>query len=67
MNFKSLKYDENIIRNGETIISTYVDDFLIISADDLQLNNIISAPSKLFKLKDLGDLTKFLGMNIERK
>lgn len=66
LGFHSLSYDTNVFLRNNTIISTYVDDFLIISASLIQIDKYIAALANAFELKDLGEMTKFLGANIER-
>ncbi|KAI0998376.1 hypothetical protein K3495_g9819 [Podosphaera aphanis] len=66
MGIKSLEFDTNVFRYKETIISTYVDDFMIISESELQTHQTASALGNTFRVKDLGTMTKFLGINIEQ-
>lgn len=66
MGFQSLKHDSNVFRHNQIIISTYVDDFMIISPSHDQINQTITTLSNAFQLKDLGEMTKFLGINIEQ-
>lgn len=65
-NFLPLRYDSNVFRYKDIIISTYVDDFMIISPSESDINNIIALLAKAFQVKDLGNMTKFLGINIQR-
>lgn len=67
MQFQPLKSDTNVFRRGNTLISTYVDDFMIISSSRTQIENLIKAMAEAFQLKDLGDMTRFLGINIENE
>lgn len=66
-NFKPLKYDPCVFRYNDTIISTYVDDFMILSPTKSQVDNANMSLAAGFQLKDLGDMTKFLGISIDRK
>ncbi|KAI0993946.1 hypothetical protein K3495_g14238 [Podosphaera aphanis] len=66
MGFKSLEFDKNVFRYKETLISTYVDDFMIISESELQTHQTAGALGNAFWVKDLGTMTKFLGINIEQ-
>ncbi|KAI1007746.1 hypothetical protein K3495_g477 [Podosphaera aphanis] len=66
MGFHLLKADSNVFRHADTIISTYVDDFMIISASRSNIDKAIKALANPFQLKDLGNMTKFLGINIEK-
>ena len=65
MKFLPLKNDTNVFRRNETIISTYVDDFMIISTNEILTQESAMALSKAFQIKDLGNMTKFLGINIQ--
>ncbi|KAI0999571.1 hypothetical protein K3495_g8626 [Podosphaera aphanis] len=65
--FQSLKYDINVFQRDDTFVSTYVDDFMIISASKAQIQDTISTLSQAFRAKDLGSMTKFLGINISQK
>lgn len=64
--FKSLKYDNNVFRRNNTIISTYVDDFMILAKTNEQINEAINMLSQAFQIKNLGEMTKFLGINIRQ-
>ncbi|KAI0992868.1 hypothetical protein K3495_g15316, partial [Podosphaera aphanis] len=66
MGFYPLKTDSNVFRHADTLISTYVDDFMIISASRSNIDKTINLLAKAFQLKDLGNMTKFLGINIEK-
>ena len=51
--------------NGMEILLLYVDDMIITGNDEneiLQLKNLLNAT---FKMKDLGRLTYFLGLEVE--
>lgn len=67
MGFIPLKFDTNVFRKDETIVSTYVDDFMINSASNTKIKQAITALSQAFQVKDLGDMTKFLGINISQQ
>ena len=66
MGFKPLKTDSNVFRQENTIISTYVDDFMIISKSHKSIINCVTSLANAFQIKDLGEMTKFLGINIEQ-
>ena len=55
LGFISLKTDTNVFRYNDTIISTYVDDFMIISASPIQIDKTIAALANAFELKDPGN------------
>lgn len=65
--FKPLKYDLNVFRNKNINISTCIDDFMIISSSLSQIDSAIGILAKVFKIKNLGQMTRFLGININRK
>lgn len=46
------------------IVALYVDDFLVFSNSDQMKSSIIEALSSHFKIKNLGQVRQFLGMNI---
>ncbi|GKA58807.1 cysteine-rich receptor-like protein kinase 8 [Tanacetum coccineum] len=47
-----------------TVVLVYVDDLLIISNDEAQICSLKSQLSSVFHLKDLGDLSYFLGLEV---
>lgn len=51
--------------DAEMFIILYVDDLLIISEDDDELVNLKRELSIRFEMKDLGEVKRFLGMEIE--
>lgn len=53
-----------MFRRSNAIISTYVDDFIIISSSKTKIDEIVSILSSAFRVKDLGQVSKFLGINI---
>lgn len=65
MNFQPPEYDKNVFRRDDTVISTYVDDFMIMSKSEYKTHQAANSLGNAFKIKDLGDMTKFLGINIE--
>ncbi|KAI0994599.1 hypothetical protein K3495_g13583 [Podosphaera aphanis] len=65
--FQSFKFDPNLFRRPNIIISTYVDDFMIVSSSQSLIDETVSTLAKAFQIIDLGDMTKFLGINIERR
>ena len=44
----------------------YVDDLLITGSDEAQVQSLIHAMSKMFSLKDMGDVSYFLGIEFVR-
>jgi len=64
--FKPLKWDANIYRKSDTIISTYVDDFMILAITDYQIDTVIKMLEQDLQIRDLGQMNCFLGINIEQ-
>ena len=64
MGFVSLKFDSNVYRKGDVLISTYVDDFMILVTNDSQINEIIRILGKALNIKDLSEMSCFLSINI---
>lgn len=57
--FKPLKYDFNVFRNDYIINLIYVDDFMITSSSLSQVDYTIDIFTKVFKIKNLGQMTNF--------
>lgn len=56
------------VRDGsgiKTIITVYVDDLIILSDSQREMDSVKAALSAKFKMKDMGDLRYCLGINIE--
>ena len=54
--------------NGKrTFIILYVDDLLIMTEDDGELASLKRGLTARFEMKDLGEVTRFLGMEIEHE
>ena len=70
LGFHSLKKERCIYIKKQnerlTIIIVYVDDLLIISPDTGEINQIKNQLSQQLKLRDLGQVKRFLGISIER-
>ncbi|KAI0997887.1 hypothetical protein K3495_g10304 [Podosphaera aphanis] len=60
------KADSNVFCHADTTISTYVDDFIIISISRSNVDKAIKSLAKAFQLKDLGNMTKFVDIKIEK-
>ena len=58
------------IKRGESgkqsILIVYVDNMIIIGDDELEIENVKKKLQATFKVKDLGALKYFLGMEISR-
>jgi Reverse transcriptase (RNA-dependent DNA polymerase) len=59
---RELVSDLCVYTNSEVII---VDDLLILSADDTYIDQVILMLSDSFKIKNLGNASRFLGVEIE--
>jgi len=65
MGMTQLVSDPCAYTNGDVIINIHIDDLLIISADDTKIDQVVLELSKSFKMKDLGNVSRFLGIEIE--
>ncbi|KAI5727868.1 hypothetical protein M8J77_007947 [Diaphorina citri] len=54
------------VKNG-TYILVYVDDILLFSDDQIEIKWLKEHFNENFKMKDLGNISKFLGMNITQE
>ena len=64
--FRPLQFDSNIFRRGDVIVSTYVDDFMILAPTNKEIDQIIRLLAQDLEVKDLGDMTKFIGVEIQQ-
>jgi hypothetical protein len=51
----------------KTIVLVYVDDLIIVTKSEMKLAEIKAQMKSIFKMKDLGEVSLFLGMEITRK
>jgi hypothetical protein len=58
--------DHCLLLRSDCIIVVYVDDCLFFSPDSATIDNVISSLSQTFKLKDEGDISAFLGIQITK-
>ncbi len=65
LNFKQLQTDNCIFYSKFLIIAIYVDDFIIIGADEMKIVEFKINISNKFKTKDLGRINCILGLQIE--
>ena len=67
--FKQSMVDESIIFRGSNVIyALYMDDSILAGPDDDELNKVIcNMKSTGLELTEEGDLSDFLGVNIDRK
>ncbi len=49
------------------IEDTYMDDTILVGPDEKEIEKIVGILSKNFKVEDQGDLSDYLGVNIERR
>jgi len=54
-------------QNKFLIVAVYVDDMLVLYEDELTGTEIKKKLMKKFKIRDLGEVQEFLGMQIEKK
>ncbi len=54
------------VRDVKFFIVIYVDDFILVCTNKDKLLQVKEELSRKFKMKDLGDLHFFLGMEVER-
>jgi hypothetical protein len=52
---------------GNTIFLVYTNDTILVGPDEKEIENIVKTLSKTFKVEDQGDLSDYLGVNIERR
>jgi hypothetical protein len=66
LGFQQSKTDSCLFIRNDCILVVYVDDCLIISKDDTTIDTLIKTLSKSFLLQDEGDVSAFLGVQINR-
>ena len=49
--------------NGMVILLTFVDDMLLVSNNEIEKNKVKTKLKERFKMKDMGDISKFLGID----
>jgi len=52
-----LRFNTNVFRWRDIIVSMYVDDFMVLILTDSQINRVIRLLAKNLEVKDLGDMT----------
>jgi hypothetical protein len=67
LGFIQSKFDECIFYYGNTIFLVYTDDTVLVGPDEGEIEKIVRTLSKNFKVEDQGDLSDYLGVNIERR
>ena len=57
--------DPCLYRRQNTFITVFVDDLLLFGPDEAELASLLSALNNVFKLKDLGPVSRYLGMEVK--
>jgi len=64
--FVQTKTDSCLFMRHDCLIIVYVDDCLFFSPNKSTINSVIASLSTTFKLKDEGDVSAFLGVQINK-
>ncbi|CAF4915773.1 unnamed protein product [Rotaria socialis] len=65
LGYRRLNYDGCLfVRNEHQLLSVYVDDIIIAAPDDSQLNNMLNELEIVFKIRDLGNVSRILGLDV---
>jgi len=56
----------NSYEESFTTLLVYVDDIILVGNDKKEIDRVKEALNKTFKIKDLGDLRYFLGIEVAR-
>lgn len=64
--FKQSKVDECVYYKGTTIFLVYVDDGILAGPSAEEIDDIIKALEKRYDVTDEGDITDYLGVNVEK-
>jgi hypothetical protein len=67
LGFIHSKFDECVFYHGKTIFLVYTDDTILVGPDEKEIEKIVKTLSKNSKEEDQGDLSDYLGVNIERR
>ena len=54
------------LEDKSLILGLYVDDMLILSANEESIERVVKSIKKLWDIKDMGEVKKILGLNIQR-
>ena len=65
LGFKTSKHDRCLFYRREVSLSIFVDDINIFGPDDDELSEILQAINKKFKLRDMGSISHYLGMEVK--
>ena len=64
--FSPLRFDSNVFRCNDVIVRPNVDDFMILAQADDSIDEVIKLLARDLEVKDLGDMTQFIGIEIEQ-
>ena len=64
LGFKASKHDQCLFHRGNVALSVFVDDINIFGPDDDELSAILQTINKRFKLRDMGCISRYLGMDV---
>jgi hypothetical protein len=67
LGFIQSRFYECVFYYGKTIFLVYTDDTILVGPDEKEIEMIVKTLSKNFKVEDQGDLSNYLGVNIERR
>ena len=65
--FKQSKVDECVFFRGNVIFIVYTDDGIFASPDKREVDKAIDEMKQHFDMEDQGDITDYLGVNVERQ
>jgi hypothetical protein len=66
LGFKQSATDNCLFLRSDCIIMVYVDDCLFFAQKEAVINDVIQSLSRIFKLKDEGDVSAFLGVQLRK-
>jgi hypothetical protein len=67
LGFIQSRFDECVFYYGKIMFLVYTDDTILVGPDEKEIEKIVNTLSKNFKVEDQGDLSDYLGVNIERR
>ncbi|MFN9980617.1 MAG: reverse transcriptase domain-containing protein, partial [bacterium] len=67
LGFTQSRFDECVFYYGKTVFLVYTDYTILVGPDEGEIEKIVRTLSKNFKVEDQGDLSDYLGVNIERR
>lgn len=63
--FISCEADPCVFIRGSTIVAVYVDDLILITNEEKEMDSVKKSLANRFKMKDMGDIHYLLGVSIE--